>query len=104
MHKDTKAVLEAIQASVESPPQLDQTLLAVIGVLEALRKEPDIASWIRRGSLFNLALSCPPHEASAVTEPEIAKLTSWWEQPDTMESWTRAGRAALQKLEIDMTV
>ncbi len=105
MHKGTKAVLEAIQVGVESPTQLDQSLLAVIGVLETLRKEPDIASWIRRGSLFNVALSCPSHAtAPATTKPRVANLASWWEEPDTMEFWIRTGRAVLQELEIDLEI
>jgi hypothetical protein len=104
MHREANAALEAVQAGVETPTQLDQTLLAVVGILETLRKEPDIASWIGRGSLLNLPSSGPSREASAVTEPEVARLTSWWEQPGTMEFWIREGRAILQKLEIDVIV
>ena len=103
MHKETKAALEAIQAGVESPTQLDQGLVAVIGVLETLRNEPDVASWIRRGSLSNVAFSPPSHvAASATTEPRVANLASWWEEPDTMEFWIRTGRAVLQELEINL--
>jgi len=102
MYKGTKAALEAVEVGVESPTQPDQTLVAVIGVLENLRKEPDVASWIRRGSLFNVASSCPSQvEASAA---EVAKLTSWWEGHDTMEFWIRTGRAVLQELEIDLKI
>jgi NLI interacting factor-like phosphatase len=105
MHTETKAVLEAVQAGVECSTRLDQTLLAVIGILETLREEPDVASWIRRGSLLKLASSCPSHtEAPAATAREVAKFTFWWEQPDAMEFWIRAGRSALQRLEINMTV
>ena len=105
MHKETKAALEAVQAGVESPMQLDQSLVAVIGVLETLRNEPDIASWIRRGSLFNVASSRPSHAtASTTTEPKVADLASWWEEPDTMEFWIRTGRAVLQELEINLKI
>lgn len=105
MHKGTKAALEAVHAGVEPPTQLDQSLVAVVGVLETLRKEPDIASWIRRGSLINLALSCPYHVAApATTKPKVANLTSWWEEPDTMRFWIRTGRAVLQELEIDLEI
>lgn len=107
MHKETKTALEAVQAGVEPPTQPDQTLLAVIGVLETLRKESDIASWIRCGSLFNFASSCQSHpEPSAAREPgpEVAKPIFWWKQPDIMEFWIRAGQAALQKLEINVAI
>lgn len=105
MHKGTRAALEVVQADVESPTQLDQSLVAAIGILETLRKEPDIASWIRRGSLFDVALSCPSHAAvSATTEPRIENLTPWWEEPDTMEFWVRTGRAVLQELEINLKI
>jgi hypothetical protein len=105
MHKRTRAALEAVQAGVESPMQLDQSLLAVIGILETLKKESDIASWIRCGSLFKVTSSCPSHaEASVATEPEVAKLTFWWEEPDTMEFWIRTGRAVLRELEIDLEI
>jgi hypothetical protein len=107
MHKETKKALDAVQAGVVPPTQPDQTLLAVIGVLEILRKESDIASWMRCGSLFDLASSCESHtEPSAAREPgpEVAKPTFWWKQPDAMEFWIRTGHAALQKLEINVTV
>jgi hypothetical protein len=105
MHKRTRSALEAVPVDVESPTQLDQSLVAVIGVLETLRKEPDIGSWIRRGSLFNVALSSSSHAAASVTrEPRVANLTSWWEGPDTMEFWVRTGRAVLQELEINLKI
>jgi len=114
MHKETKAALEATQVDVGSRSSLDQTLLAVVGILETLRKESNISSWIRRGSLLDIASSCPADaETSAATrtepatepgtEPEVEKLASWWEQPDTMEFWMRAGCAVLQKLDINIT-
>ena len=105
MHKGTRAALEVVQADVESPTQLDQSLVAVIGILETLRKEPDIASWIRRGSLFDVALSCPSHAAASdTTEPRIENPTPWWQEPDTMEFWVRTGRAVLQELEINLKI
>ena len=104
IHKETEAALEAVQVGVGSPSRLDQTLLAVVGILEALRKESNIASWIRRGTLLDIASPCPADPgASAATKPEVAKLIHWWEEPDTIEFWIQAGRAVLQKLDINIT-
>lgn len=104
MHKDTVALLEAVRVGVGSPYPLDRTLLAVVGILETLRKESDIASWIHRGKLLGTASSCPVDaEASAATKPEVAKFISWWERPDIMEFWIQAGCAVLQKLDINIT-
>jgi hypothetical protein len=55
--KDTQENFENIPVlidseSPESDEQYDQTLLAVIGILDTLKLESNVASWIRAGGLF----------------------------------------------------
>ena len=73
----------------EEEETLDETLLAVIGILHAARVQSNIAGWLRAGSLLLL----PPERADA---DDAAKV--WFEEADLVREWARRGRDAMREL------
>ncbi|KAI9439011.1 hypothetical protein H4582DRAFT_2111288 [Lactarius indigo] len=61
---------------------LDETLLAVIGILHAARLQSNIAGWLRAGALR------PKSEGGA----------EWFDDPARMHQWARRGRDAMHEL------
>jgi len=64
---------------------LDETLLAVIGILHAARLQSSIAGWLRAGVLFR---SKPREDSSA----------QWFDDPALVHDWARRGREAMREL------
>ncbi|EPQ53321.1 hypothetical protein GLOTRDRAFT_45955, partial [Gloeophyllum trabeum ATCC 11539] len=72
----------------------DATLLAVVGVLDAVRAESNVAGWIRRGGLWGPRRG----EIGGGTGDLAGKM--WFEDARVMEYWAQRGRAALERLGI----
>ncbi|KAH9010217.1 hypothetical protein EDB84DRAFT_1280001 [Lactarius hengduanensis] len=64
---------------------LDETLLAVIGILHAARLQSNVAGWLRAGALIQ---PCPSLEGGA----------EWFDDPALMHHWARRGREAMHEL------
>ncbi|KIY51557.1 hypothetical protein FISHEDRAFT_36900 [Fistulina hepatica ATCC 64428] len=90
----------------------DETLLAVIGVLDALKHESNVASWLRKGGLFHpggrmRGLTGPVDSHSRTSSPvspdcvEPGKL--WFDDEPILNAWVLRGKAALRELDIPLT-
>ncbi|KAI0067414.1 hypothetical protein BV25DRAFT_1099128 [Artomyces pyxidatus] len=82
-------------SSTESPePQLDQTLLAVIGILHTVRRQSNVAGWIRSGGTWG-----PQADAKlGAGNDEVAeekRQRMWFEDPLTVAFWAAEGRSAM---------
>ncbi|KZT03035.1 uncharacterized protein LAESUDRAFT_381728 [Laetiporus sulphureus 93-53] len=96
----------------------DETLLAVIGILDQVRRQSNVAAWLRAGGLWGPVGRPGPivgNDGMIVVEPvgssnagdagEISAIAGaagpmWFEYPATMDSWARRGRRALEGLGI----
>ena len=61
---------------------LDETLLAVIGILHAARLQSSIAGWLRAGAL----------------RPQSERGAEWFDDPALVGEWARRGREAMREL------
>ncbi|KAF9456880.1 hypothetical protein BDZ94DRAFT_1176734 [Collybia nuda] len=80
----------------------DETLLAVIGILDVLKDESNVGKWIRSGGLFSKASSPSEHIIGDPVEDTTTK-TMWFEHINLMEVWASRGRNVLNELRIDIT-
>lgn len=102
-------------------PGYDETLLGVIGILEAVKHESNVAGWIRAGGLWGRGRPTAVEEErmghglqdagsklakkrkgggkgnDAGEDPEM-----WFEDGATMDYWAGRGRAALGVLGVDI--
>ena len=76
---------EEEQSEAETP--LDETLLAVIGILHAARLQSSVAGWLRAGALLR---SQPRQQQHTPTE--------WFDDPALMNEWACRGREAMSEL------
>ncbi|KAK7033645.1 hypothetical protein VNI00_012645 [Paramarasmius palmivorus] len=100
--KRTKPSTDAAVAEVESVAtelvpttpkgKYEETLLAVIGVLEALKHQSNVAAWIRDGGLLK----------TGTDEPLPDSGTMWFNNAEVANRWTEKGRSALNELGIDI--
>ena len=67
---------------------LDETLLAVIGILHAARLQSNVAGWLRAGAL----LRSRPQQQRQHTP------TEWFDDPVLMSEWACRGREAMSEL------
>lgn len=61
----------------------DETLLAVIGILDCIKSEDDVAKWVKGGGL---------------SSGKIAEVSQWYTNPDILHDWARLGKEALDAL------
>lgn len=64
---------------------LDETLLAVIGILHAARLQSNVAGWLRAGALIQ-------------PRPSLEGGAEWFDYPALMHHWARRGREAMHEL------
>lgn len=69
----------------EEGEELDETLLAVIGILHAARLQSSIAGWLRAGALLQ-------------PRPQSERGVEWFDDPALMREWARRGREAMREL------
>ena len=67
---------------------LDETLLAVIGILHAARLQSSVAGWLHAGALLR-------------SQPQLQRqhtTTEWFDDPVLMSEWACRGREAMSEL------
>ncbi|KAF7324667.1 Phosphoprotein phosphatase [Mycena kentingensis (nom. inval.)] len=96
--------------ATEVPKTYDETLLAVVGILDTLKATTSVAEWIENGGLLGPVAEAPTPDALAEQLSDLALDTPeaqtrrWFEREDTVRHWADAGRRALADLEIDVVV
>jgi len=87
----------------------DETLLAVIGVLEELKYQSNVAGWIRTGRIWgplcHYSLSPAPIDARPAVEQQqdtIPTTGMWFDHQPTLEYWVKRGLTALDSLGIEV--
>jgi hypothetical protein len=62
-----------VDASAEPEMRYDETLLAVVGVLDHVKHEGNVAGWLRSGGLLHTARAHPPHADGPAQEPATSR-------------------------------
>ncbi|KAJ7769679.1 hypothetical protein DFH07DRAFT_915121 [Mycena maculata] len=111
---DLSAPLDALPAWVLSSSKYDETLLAVIGILETIKAQPDLADWIRGGGLLKETPGQLAEQAQTSRPPSPDALASqmatmtlqelWFNSEVTVGHWVAEGLHALEALQIDVVV
>lgn len=80
-------------------PGLDTTLLAVIGILEAMRNVKNVPAFVRGGGVLtpSAELAIDSSEVTASTLPSHASFAHWFANAETLNHWTQKGREALER-------
>ncbi|KAI0296740.1 hypothetical protein B0F90DRAFT_1636021 [Multifurca ochricompacta] len=73
--------------------ELDNTLLAVIGILHAVRLQSSIAGWLCAGALLSSSSS-----SSSSSQREGDSDVAWFEDPVLVSLWAKRGREAMHSL------
>ncbi|KAJ7054155.1 hypothetical protein C8F01DRAFT_497406 [Mycena amicta] len=107
-----KAGGESATVTAAVPKTFDETLLAVVGILETLKLQDSVASWIEKGGLVvpsdNHEQPTPDAlvgQLSSLTlnaSPELSTPSTWFEREETVRHWADQGRHALAALQIDV--
>lgn len=84
----------------------DETLLAIIGVLDHVQGESNVSGWIRAGGLWGTNSV----ESSSHTKPKLsgndavtpgdAETAMWFDDPVNFEYWAKRGRAVAECMKI----
>jgi hypothetical protein len=103
-----------------TPPDLevyDETLLAVIGILDALKHESNVSHWLRAGTLLSPNSGSASHNGKSqidgdgevnVNDNEALEDTAssdrplWFADAAVARSWADKGRSALAELGINL--
>ncbi|KAH8832925.1 hypothetical protein DL96DRAFT_1583908 [Flagelloscypha sp. PMI_526] len=127
--KKLKISTESLPPEPAAPlPPFDNTLLAVIGVLDTVKLQSNVSNWAREGGLFGLGgalaedgLECVPPSSSQPspsssplplddkkevdneTEDSQPKVKMWFDDTRNVDFWVKRGIAALQALNIPIT-
>ncbi|KAJ7811533.1 hypothetical protein B0H14DRAFT_2859697 [Mycena olivaceomarginata] len=112
------AELASVDASVDAPPawflsspKYDETLLAVVGILEAVKSETDVAEWIRGGGLLAAGVADTVVEQAedsglGALANQMAALNLaqevWFNSEATVNHWVGRGVLALEALQIPL--
>jgi hypothetical protein len=92
--KRKKAEAQAQQQSADGAPAaeatLDETLLAVIGILHAARLQSSVAGWLRASALFQ--------PLSEHGDDDGTK--AWCDDPVLVHAWASRGREAMHELDL----
>ncbi|KAJ6598297.1 hypothetical protein DFH09DRAFT_56582 [Mycena vulgaris] len=92
-----------------SPTKYDETLLAVVGILDTLKTQTDVAGWIRGGGLLanpaaevNTEEAQPPSPDSLVPQMAALNLAQelWFNSEAAVSHWVGQGVHALEALQI----
>ena len=77
----------------EESPVVDETLLAVIGILHAARVQSSVAGWLRAGAL----VACGREGGEKREQGAV-----WFEDAALVRQWARRGRQAMWALGLDV--
>ncbi|KAJ7798189.1 hypothetical protein B0H14DRAFT_2194441, partial [Mycena olivaceomarginata] len=112
------AELASVDVSIDTPPawflsspKYDETLLTVVGILEAVKSETDVAEWIRGGGL--LAAGVADTVVEQATDSGLGALANqmaalnlaqevWFNSKATVNHWVGCGVLALEALQIPL--
>ncbi|KAJ6618163.1 hypothetical protein B0H10DRAFT_1913833 [Mycena sp. CBHHK59/15] len=89
-------------------PKYDETLLAVIGILETMKNQANVADWIKGGGLFFQDAAKPNAAEEKDRPPSPRSLVSavdaelWINNEVTVNHWVDEGVLALGALQIDV--
>lgn len=106
--KEAASAEESAEASAAVDPThepgLDTTLLAVIGILEAMRNVKNVPAFVRGGGILtpSAELTIDSSEVSASTLPSHATFAHWFSNAETLNYWTQKGHEALQRRDIPL--
>ncbi|ESK90306.1 phosphoprotein phosphatase [Moniliophthora roreri MCA 2997] len=87
--------LGCTHGKAKSRSTYDETILAIIGILEALKDESDVAAWARNGGLLQTG-----EEAVTKAVDDEKPGTMWFDDVQVFNHWVEKGRTALTELEI----
>jgi hypothetical protein len=88
------AIATAADGTSPAAAVLDETLLAVIGVLHAARLQSSVAGWLRAGAL----LYPPFSERASVVGDGGGDGETWCHDPVLVREWASRGREAMHEL------
>lgn len=83
-----------VLSSVPSVLEYDETLLAIVGILDKFKNQSHAASWIRTGGLL------PGKPSNADALPSENPL--WFEDADVAKDWAESGKKVLAALDIEL--
>ncbi|KAF7968176.1 hypothetical protein HWV62_31684 [Athelia sp. TMB] len=92
----------------QSKGKYDETLLAVIGVLDNIRGQSNVAGWIRAGGLWGPNSSPPTqrvgspsgNDAASTADVADAPPAMWFDDDVNLEYWAQKGRAVAESMGI----
>ncbi|KAJ7677981.1 hypothetical protein DFH06DRAFT_564079 [Mycena polygramma] len=114
--KSKKVVQSKPTVTTDAPPswflnssKYDETLLAVVGVLETLKTQTNVAEWIRGGGLLgpkevaveNSSALSPESLASQMSALKLAQ-EMWFDSEAAVSYWVSHGVHALETLQISI--
>ncbi|KAJ7468972.1 hypothetical protein B0H11DRAFT_2039015 [Mycena galericulata] len=112
---DLAAPLEEPPAWVLSSSRYDETLLAVVGILETIKTQPDVAEWIGGGGLLlkeqetpaemtkQEESSRPPSSDALASQLDALNLQElWFNSEATVGHWVEQGLHTLEALQIEV--
>ncbi|WVW79756.1 hypothetical protein I302_101726 [Kwoniella bestiolae CBS 10118] len=93
-------------ASSAGDGEMDQTLLAVIGILDELKYVNNVPFWIRSGGLLHPSSTSNPSnnhvEIGLEDLPSHDSFSHWFSHPDMFEGWVEKGKSTLRERGIDI--
>jgi hypothetical protein len=89
--RDKQQEEEEEETRKEDGEGLDETLLAVIGVLHAARLQSSVAGWLRAGALIQ------PRRSQS-RRPQLERGEEWFDHPELVRQWAQSGREAMREL------
>ncbi|KAI0052785.1 hypothetical protein FA95DRAFT_1601484 [Auriscalpium vulgare] len=101
----TSSSSEQALANANPDPQLDETLLAVVGILHSVRLQDNVAAWVRSGGLWDPQSDGPGNDAKKPSADALGDgtVSMWFQDPETVGYWARKGRHAMEELDLPVT-
>ncbi|KAG8832829.1 hypothetical protein FRC17_000583 [Serendipita sp. 399] len=95
--------LQLIQANPRNA-QYDELLLALVGILEEMRSQTDVAQWLSQGGLRRVAVDPVQNEVDVVERFAGMSIGSdsspWFDDKEVLRFWITRGRQTLERLQI----
>ncbi|KAF8800409.1 hypothetical protein BYT27DRAFT_7117611 [Phlegmacium glaucopus] len=79
----------------------DQTLLAIVGILDHIRHESNVAGWVRGGGLTRITPTAKSRLLTQTSNEDVADTTTqWFHNASIHRYWVHHGLRALERLGI----
>ncbi|PFH46370.1 hypothetical protein AMATHDRAFT_70071 [Amanita thiersii Skay4041] len=82
--------------------RFDCTLLAVVGILDAIKQQSNVASWIRTGGLSEVVAGYRASEVMEAMSREGGRTPQWFDDERVVEYWVERGVRALETLGVGL--